>query len=183
MCWKGQKVPCLKTQTGVCCVIMKITPYLFDAYVKCPTKCWLRAKGEPASGNAYAEWAKGQTESFRATGVKVLLAGTINSESVRSPSLGDIKAGQWRFAWDFRAQATWPANAGITSPSANTRRRTPGPLRDDTSTPPSSGSACLLESCLHVIERLPAGARGRAAQFSPIRFVFTNKLTTNDRLL
>jgi hypothetical protein len=29
---------------------MKITPTLFEAYVKCPTKCWLRATNEPSAG-------------------------------------------------------------------------------------------------------------------------------------
>ena len=35
---------------------MTITPHLFAAYLKCPTKCWLRQTGESASGNVYAEW-------------------------------------------------------------------------------------------------------------------------------
>jgi hypothetical protein len=39
---------------------MTITPSLFDAFLKCLTKCWLRATGEPPSGNAYAEWVKTQ---------------------------------------------------------------------------------------------------------------------------
>jgi hypothetical protein len=34
---------------------MKITPPLFEAFLKCPTKCWLRANSEPPSGNTYAE--------------------------------------------------------------------------------------------------------------------------------
>lgn len=37
---------------------MTITPALFEAYRKCPTKCWLRATGEPFSGNAYVEWVR-----------------------------------------------------------------------------------------------------------------------------
>jgi len=32
---------------------MKITPALFEAYLKCPTKCWLRSTGEPSSGGSY----------------------------------------------------------------------------------------------------------------------------------
>ena len=43
--------------------------------------------------------------------------------------------------------------------------------------------SCGLESELHAIERVPAGGRGKAAQFIPIRFVFTNKLGKDDKLL
>jgi CRISPR/Cas system-associated exonuclease Cas4 (RecB family) len=53
---------------------MKITPDLFDAFLKCPTKCWLRVVGEPTSGNAYAEWVQAQNESYRAEAAKRLTA-------------------------------------------------------------------------------------------------------------
>ena len=42
---------------------MIITPSFFEAFIKCPTKCWLRFTGEPASGNAYAEWVQTESES------------------------------------------------------------------------------------------------------------------------
>ena len=35
---------------------MTITPNVFAAYLKCTTKCWLRAVSENPTGNAYAEW-------------------------------------------------------------------------------------------------------------------------------
>ena len=38
---------------------MKITPDVFEAYLKCPTKCWLRSTGEPSAGATYPEWVKG----------------------------------------------------------------------------------------------------------------------------
>ena len=40
-----------------------------------------------------------------------------------------------------------------------------------------------LESRLHAVERVPSEGRGKAAQFIPIRFVFRNKLTKDDKLL
>ena len=43
--------------------------------------------------------------------------------------------------------------------------------------------ACVLESELHAVERVLAGGRGKAAQFIPIRFIFTNKLDKDDKLL
>jgi hypothetical protein len=34
----------------------KITSDIFEAHLKCQTKCWLLATGARFSGNAYAEW-------------------------------------------------------------------------------------------------------------------------------
>jgi hypothetical protein len=43
---------------------MRITPPIFDAFLKCATKCHLRSLGEIGSGNEYAEWVRGQDESY-----------------------------------------------------------------------------------------------------------------------
>jgi len=40
-----------------------------------------------------------------------------------------------------------------------------------------------LESSLHAVERVPANERGQPTQIIPIRFIFTNKLTRDDKLL
>jgi predicted RecB family nuclease len=40
-----------------------------------------------------------------------------------------------------------------------------------------------LESSIDAVERLPSGGRGKPTQFIPIRFVFTNKLSRDDKLL
>jgi predicted RecB family nuclease len=53
-------------------------------------------------------------------------------------------------------------------------------------TPPDSvrtAETSALQSRLHALERLPAEGRGKAAQFVPIRFIYRNKLTQDDRLL
>ena len=39
-------------------------PNLFEAFLKCPTKCWLRANDEPASDNTYAKWVEAQDRSY-----------------------------------------------------------------------------------------------------------------------
>ena len=44
---------------------MRISSDLFNAFLKCSTKCWLQAAGEPVSDNAYAEWMKSQNRSYR----------------------------------------------------------------------------------------------------------------------
>jgi len=40
-----------------------------------------------------------------------------------------------------------------------------------------------LESTIHAVERIASEGKGKPAQLIPIRFVFTSKLSKNDRLL
>jgi len=49
----------------VYCSTMKITLSLFEAFLKCPTKCWLRFTREPPAGYPYAEWVQTENESYR----------------------------------------------------------------------------------------------------------------------
>jgi predicted RecB family nuclease len=44
-------------------------------------------------------------------------------------------------------------------------------------------SAATIETCLHAVERIPSAGRGQPAQFIPIRFIYRNKLTKDDKLL
>ena len=84
---------------------MKITPDLFGAYLKCPTKCFLRAHGEVPTGNAYAEWFRNQNESFRSAGVARLKERFPQKEWADSTSdPPDLKTAKWRLAVDFPAQ-------------------------------------------------------------------------------
>jgi predicted RecB family nuclease len=129
---------------------MKITSDLFQAFLKCPTKCWLRAVGEPGSGNTYAEWVKSQSASYVATQT-TRLAESLKDESAVSPALGNFKGGEWRLATGMVVHAQL--------------------------------YSCTLESKLHAIERMPPEGRGRPAKFVPMRFIFTNKLGRDDKLL
>ena len=83
---------------------MKITSDLFEAYLKCPTKCWLRATGEPSAGNTYPEWVKAQTDSYRTTETERLVAGSSNDEVVLSPDMENVKAAKWRLASSLAVQ-------------------------------------------------------------------------------
>jgi hypothetical protein len=51
---------------------MKITAELFEAYLKCPTKCWLRSTGETSASNTYSEWVKVRNDSYRVNGTRQL---------------------------------------------------------------------------------------------------------------
>jgi hypothetical protein len=66
---------------------MTITADLFQAYLKCPMKCWLRAKKKcgAAAGNAYSEWVERQVAAHRSKGIERLFA-TV-SETERAISL------------------------------------------------------------------------------------------------
>jgi hypothetical protein len=73
---------------------MPITSDLFEAYLKCPTKCFLRSLGETGTNNSYANWVSTQYLSYSSEGIKQLvkdfaedevITGTIDSEETRSP--------------------------------------------------------------------------------------------------
>jgi hypothetical protein len=53
---------------------MIISSTVFEAYLECDTKCWLRAHAEPGTGNTYAEWVRQKSESYYDDGRKHLLA-------------------------------------------------------------------------------------------------------------
>jgi CRISPR/Cas system-associated exonuclease Cas4 (RecB family) len=73
---------------------MLITSDLFEAYLKCPTKCFLRSLGETGTNNSYANWVRTQYLSYSSEGIKQLvndfaedevITGTVDSEETRSP--------------------------------------------------------------------------------------------------
>jgi CRISPR/Cas system-associated exonuclease Cas4 (RecB family) len=161
---------------------MKITPDLFQAYLKCPTKCWLRFTCEPPAGNPYAEWVQTENESYRTDSAKRLVANATADEC--APPLGssrreeahysaeNLKTAKWRLALDVPAQIELRSSRGNEA---------------QTSSPEISQSlltsAATIETRLHAVERVPSEGRGKPAQFVPIRFIFRNKLTKDDRLL
>ena len=85
---------------------MPITSHLFEAYLKCPTKCFLRSLGETGTENRYANWVKAQYLSYSSEGIKQLvksfaedevITGTIDLEETRSP--------KWRLSIQTMARA------------------------------------------------------------------------------
>ena len=79
---------------------MKITSSLFHAYIKCPTKCWLRFTGEPATGNAYAEWVQSQNESYHAAAIERLRSEVPQDECAVAPAQESLKTSKWRLGFD-----------------------------------------------------------------------------------
>src|SRR3989441_13000913 len=83
---------------------MTITPSVFEAFLKCPTKCWLRFRGEPPTGNTYAEWVQAEHESYRDAVAKGLIASAPADECAVAPLAENLKTARWRFALDVLAQ-------------------------------------------------------------------------------
>jgi predicted RecB family nuclease len=126
---------------------MKITAEIFDAYLKCQTQCWLRAIGQPSSGNAYAEWVKAQDNHYRATQTELLISESTSNEVAHSPAMENVMVAKWRLATNLIARAR------------------------------------NLESFCHAVERIPSKGRGQSANFIPIRYIFSNKLNRDDKLI
>lgn len=160
---------------------MTIPPSLFEAFLKCPTKCRLRFAGELPSGNTYAEWVQTEIESYRAEAAKRLTANSPAEEcaACRSSrheeahsSAENLKTAKWRLAIDIPARTEFGSSRGNeaqTSPPGNSQS-----ILTPTAT---------VETCLHAVERIPSAGRGQPAQFIPIRFIYRNKLTKDDKLL
>ena len=86
---------------------MQITSALFDAYLKCPTKCFLKAQGERGTGNAYAQWVQIRDSAYRSDNIVRLRSDmTPDAWLLRSPTRKDLASDSWRFAVDVIAQAS-----------------------------------------------------------------------------
>ena len=175
---------------------MNITSHLFEAFLKCPTKCYLRSLGETGSGNDYADWVRSQNESCRTDASKRLLASMPPNEcAAPAPDAATLKTAKWRLAVDVELAAPFreaerqsrdPGRPGASqSEISNLKSEMPDPAQVSAGASPSQEPTAkpVLATCLHALERLPAEGRGKAAQFVPVRFVFRNKLTQDDRLL
>jgi predicted RecB family nuclease len=169
---------------------MKISADVFEVFLKCSTKCWLRAAGEPAFGNAYAEWVRSQNESYRADAAKLLIADVPANGCDVGSVAENLKTAKWRLAvgvelcMPFVTRVSTHAGSGGILPQDNSLVVPCSPAKLEASL--SAGKIPALPSlvaCLHAVERVPSAGRGKHAQFIPIRFIFTNKLTKDDRLL
>jgi hypothetical protein len=82
---------------------MIVSSQLFEAHLKCSTKCWLRSRAEPAIGNFYAEWARPQNETYLAHGIKRSFAAVPESDRATAPPFPkNPKDVTWCLATDVR---------------------------------------------------------------------------------
>jgi hypothetical protein len=84
---------------------MIITNDLVEAFLECPTKCFLRSCGEVGTGNAYAAWVRTKNNVFRIEGTKRLVAVVAPDRCViGTPAMGP-KSSQWHLGVDFALQS------------------------------------------------------------------------------
>jgi len=135
---------------------MKITCCLFETFLKCPTKCWLRFTSEPPSGNEYAERVYGQDESYRREETRRLHEAVPEAERVVAPTAtGNFKAAKWRLAVDLEMRANRRADSLVRENRSDEEARGPGGPRSEQ----------LLESRLHAVERIPSATRQLVPKF------------------
>jgi predicted RecB family nuclease len=80
---------------------MIVSSQLFEAYIECTTKCWLRSRAEPAAGNVYAEWARAKNEAYRQGALKKLLVILPEDDRAMGPPISkNFKDATWRIAID-----------------------------------------------------------------------------------
>jgi predicted RecB family nuclease len=86
---------------------MIVSSQLFESYLQCPTKCWLRSHNDPPTGNSYADWAAARNENYFQHGIKRFLVTFPESDCTTSPQIAkNPKDLTWRLAINLR----WRAN-------------------------------------------------------------------------
>src|SRR5260370_5512929 len=79
---------------------------LFEAYLKCPTKCFLWSRGETGTSNTYADWAQAQNISYRSEGIRRLKDGVVSNECITGPlDRKELKSAKWCLAVYSKAGA------------------------------------------------------------------------------
>jgi len=159
---------------------MKITPLLFYSYLKCPTKCWLHGAGEQTPSTSYSEWLQSQDASYRTTATSRLRADTPPEVCTVDPPADTLKTAQWQLALDVTVASELRSSRGNEAQTSPPPASTHDSKNNDQSL--LTSAATIIESRLHAVERVPSEGRGKVARFVPVRFIFRNKLTKDDRL-
>ena len=160
---------------------MEITSQIFEAHLKCNTKCWLRSVGQIGKQNTYAEWYQTQNDSYRQKGIRRFIEGQPQEEYSFSPTSNkDLKRASWRLAVCLSLECSYEKRRP-SEPNqmiSSIVKKTP---QENRSSP--QRSEVVLATKLEVVERLPPEGRGKTSQYIPLRFIFRNKLTIEDKLL
>jgi predicted RecB family nuclease len=92
---------------------MITSPQLFESYLQCPTKCWLRSRSEPHAGNSYADWVSVRNWTYLQDGLKRLLTKFPDSDCATAtpPIAKKPKDFTWRLAidvhWKTKEVESW----------------------------------------------------------------------------
>jgi hypothetical protein len=83
---------------------MIISTPIFEAYLKCPSKCWFLFFGKEGDSNIYPDFVRNQNNAYRAAGIERLMVKIRPSECVITPSVPvNIKTAKWLLAVDLAA--------------------------------------------------------------------------------
>lgn len=83
---------------------MIISAPIFEAYLKCPSKCWFLFLGKKGDANLYSNFIRNQSDAYRTAGIERLRVKIQPSECVVRPSAPlNVKTAKWLLALDFIA--------------------------------------------------------------------------------
>jgi predicted RecB family nuclease len=82
-----------------------ITPALLQAYLACPTKCYLQELGEKCCSNEYASWSKTSQESYRIASIERLTSSSSEGVINDQIELKRVNAGDWQVAFNQVVEA------------------------------------------------------------------------------
>ena len=99
-----------------------ITSQLFEAYLDCPTKCFLRSTGEVVTGNAFAIWNHTRSEAYHLDGCRRLTADQPQEFGSCSSEPGRWKSADWLFARSQCVSATKHGDHRSRGPANPARR-------------------------------------------------------------
>jgi predicted RecB family nuclease len=88
---------------------MVISDTIFEAFLECPTKCWLQHNEKPGDDNVYTNFVKKQRNDYRYFGLSQLILKMNPNKCVQSPLIQvPIKKINWLLAYDFvTAKDNW----------------------------------------------------------------------------
>ena len=74
-----------------------VTSRLFEAYLACPTKCYLQSIGEAESNNDFSIWKETRSESYCREGIERLTFDSHSQLDIEPSETGGWKNVSWRF--------------------------------------------------------------------------------------
>src|SRR5262245_44819531 len=77
-----------------------LTSRLFDAFLACPTKCFLRSIGQSAAENTFTTWKEARNESYRREGFRGLPADLSRPLDPIDFDRMALKNARWQLAFD-----------------------------------------------------------------------------------
>jgi hypothetical protein len=83
-------------------MVIPISAPIFEAYLKCPSKCWFLFLGENGDANIYSDFVRNQNNAYREAGLERLMAKIQPSERIVKSSIPvNMETATWLFAVDF----------------------------------------------------------------------------------